>query len=161
LLFVLAINLSNVHQNSNSTFHQLFHQQTNVSSNDVSIVPSSSLNINSSPSSSSSFISLSFWRLLFDRLIDYRNRQSTDLTIELNRILEVAITTLNISLPQLIILLESFAKQPAQNTIPHLRNTMGFNIQDYQQQIQTIVALIKQQQIKYNRQLKQRSMQQL
>ena len=67
-----------------------------------------------------------------------------------------ASSLLRVSLPRLSQLLHSLVREPAQTLIPHLRNRLGYNIDDYVQQIRNIATQIVQHQQRYDRQLKQR-----
>jgi len=67
-----------------------------------------------------------------------------------------ASSLLRVSLPRLSQLLHSLVREPAQQLIPHLRNRLGYNIDDYVQQIRNIATQIVQHQQRYDRLLKQR-----
>ena len=67
-----------------------------------------------------------------------------------------ASSLLRVSLPRLSQLLHSLVREPAQTLIPHLRNRLGYNIDDYVQQIRNIATQIVEQQQRYDRLLKQR-----
>lgn len=67
-----------------------------------------------------------------------------------------ASTALTRSLPRLSSLLDDLWNEPAQRCIPHLRNRLGYNIDDYTQQIRSLATQLQQQQQRYERKLQAR-----
>lgn len=99
---------------------------------------------------------LSEWTQLHHRVSDFHSRRDVEWTAILREVLQQAASTLDVSLPRLRDLLHTFWTQPAQACIPHLRNRLGYNIDDYTQQMRTLLTQVQQQEARYNRALKQK-----
>jgi hypothetical protein len=101
------------------------------------------------------------WTQLTSRIRAWKTKRAGDWTTALKVVLQRATETHSKSLPRVRTLLDSFWRQPASSTIPHLRNQKSYNVDDYTQEIRTLMTQIQQSEARYNRALKNKLSQQL
>lgn len=108
----------------------------------------------SAPGATSDLTSSTAWSHLLARVRSFDARLSGEWTTALRAVLHRATETRDQGLPRVSTLVESFWRQPAAATIGHLRNRLGYNVDDYVAQMRTLLAQVQQAEARYNRALK-------
>lgn len=97
--------------------------------------------------------SLDGWRSLRQQLSSSRARTAGEWSDLLRATLHSARDTLDVSLPALRALLDTWWTQPAASRITHLRNQRGLNVDDYQNDMRSLLIHLQQLETRYNRRL--------
>jgi hypothetical protein len=161
-----ALQLSLIHHTSTTMYQQLTFPLSSPSPS----TSHSSLAVFSSSSAAAAastivvgvdINSLADWSRLLGRMRESNARRRNETSTQLLTVQSEAHTCLTSALPRLATALNSYWTQPAQYCIPHLRNRLGFNIDDYAKMIRTILTASNVQEQRYIRHLKQKLTQQL
>lgn len=135
--FLSGLHLSHLHRFLCLSHRQLFRPQTvTVTGLDV--------------------LALTDWHRIRAMVREFVERQCGEWRTQLRSIQQSTDAIREVELPKLRHLLDIFWRQPAATTIPHLRNRLGFNIDDYMTHMKMIITQIQQQEARYNRALKHR-----